>query len=150
MAKPRQDEKTGLVIHTLNVPYELSQKIRRMAAASGATMTQIMVDAIADFLNRGAVHELDDRFSIRIDRLSRGNQRIEREVGFIAEALGAFVQHQLTLVAHQPPFQAETAKLGRLRYEAFLEVVSRRIAQSMRKGSAHEEQAQEKHGESAG
>jgi predicted transcriptional regulator len=138
MTELRDDRRDRLVMHRLNIPYDLSQKIRRLAAASGATMTQIIVDSVADFLSRGAAHELDERFALRLDRLSRGNQRMEREVVFIAEALGAFVQHQLTLVAHQPAFDVETAKLGRLRYEALLEIVSRRIARSRQVGASKE------------
>ena len=45
-----------------------------------------------------------------------------------AEALGTFVQHQLTLLAHQPPFDQETGQLGLKRYRAFVEMVGRRLA----------------------
>jgi hypothetical protein len=54
--------------------------------------------------------------------------RIEEKVDTLAEALATFVQHQLTLVAHQPPFDRETALLGRKRFEAFVDLVGRRRA----------------------
>jgi hypothetical protein len=38
------------------------------------------------------------------------------------------VQHQLTLVAHQPPFEPQTGQLGLQRYRAFVETVGRRLA----------------------
>jgi hypothetical protein len=53
---------------------------------------------------------------------------LERKVEFVAEALGTFVQHQLTLLAHQPPFDQETGQLGLKRYRAFVEMVGRRLA----------------------
>lgn len=39
-----------------------------------------------------------------------------------------FVQHQLTLVAHQPQFDEETATLGRERYARLIDIVERRMA----------------------
>jgi hypothetical protein len=53
---------------------------------------------------------------------------LEQKLDFLAEALGTFVQHQLTLVAHQPPFEPETSQLGLQRYRAFVEIVGRRLA----------------------
>ena len=67
-------------------------------------------------------------FSARLDRASIADERIERKLDFVAEALGTFVQHQLTLVAHQPPFEHETGQLGLTRYRAFIDLVGRRLA----------------------
>jgi hypothetical protein len=67
-------------------------------------------------------------FSTRLDRASRADERIERKLDFLMEALGTFVQHQLTLVAHQPPFEHEAGQLGLQRYRAFIETVGRRLA----------------------
>ena len=67
---------------------------------------------------------------MRLDRLSRGQERLERQLGIVAEALGVFVQHQLTVLAHQPQFDEETGKLGMKRYRAFIEFVGRRLAAS--------------------
>jgi hypothetical protein len=53
---------------------------------------------------------------------------MERKLDFVAEALGTFVQHQLTLDAHQPPFEHETGLLGLKRYRAFIDTVGRRLA----------------------
>ena len=65
---------------------------------------------------------------MRLDRLSRGQERLERQIGIVAEALGVFVHHQLTLLAHQPQFDEETGKLGLKRYRAFIDFVGRRLA----------------------
>lgn len=42
--------------------------------------------------------------------------------------VGVFVQHQLTLVAHQPTFDPETGRLGRERYGQLIDLVERRMA----------------------
>ena len=46
----------------------------------------------------------------------------------LTETLGLFVQHQLTLVAHQPRFDEETRLLGLKLYDSFVEIVGRRMA----------------------
>ncbi|MDE8453425.1 hypothetical protein, partial [Klebsiella pneumoniae] len=55
-------------------------------------------------------------------------QRSEAMLGAIAEMLDLFVAHQLTLTAHQPPFDTETGQLGRQRYQQFIDQVARRLA----------------------
>lgn len=67
-------------------------------------------------------------FSARLNRLSTADERIERKLDFVAEALGTYVQHQLTLAAHQPPFDQETGQLGLKRYRAFIDFVGQRLA----------------------
>jgi len=42
--------------------------------------------------------------------------------------IGLFVRHQLTLTAHQPAFDAETQRLGRLRYDQFVKIVGQMLA----------------------
>jgi hypothetical protein len=53
---------------------------------------------------------------------------LEDRLTFLIELLGTYTQHQLTLSAHLPPFEPETARLGRARYEQLLEIVARRVA----------------------
>ena len=42
--------------------------------------------------------------------------------------LGLFVRHQLTLVAHQPPFDNDTARMARTRYLSFMKLVEQLLA----------------------
>ena len=39
-------------------------------------------------LERRAGHELDLRFGVRLDRMSRGQERLENKVDLLAEAFG--------------------------------------------------------------
>jgi hypothetical protein len=87
-----------------------------------------LTDAFRAWLERRAGNELDERFGLRLDRFSRAHERLGQKLDFLAEALGTFVQHQLTLVAHQPPFEPETSQLGLQRYKSFVELVGRRLA----------------------
>jgi hypothetical protein len=114
--------------HQFYLPDELSEKLAAMAKEPGSSKTAILTDALRAWFERRAANELDERFGLRLDRINQANERLERKVEFVAEALGTFVQHQLTLLAHQPPFDQETGQLGLKRYRAFVEMVGRRLA----------------------
>lgn len=113
--------------HTFRLPESLSRQLRALTEEPGSSRNQIVIDALSDFLDRGARSEIDERYAIRLDRMSRQLARLERRVVFVSEALGLFIQHQLTLTAHDQPFEAATAHLGRRRYEAFLQLVWKRM-----------------------
>jgi hypothetical protein len=127
--------------HDFDLPEELSDRLRAMTRKPGSSITQIAIDALTAYLDRGAANELDARFAVRLDRQSASIDRLDRRISFIAEALGTFIQHQLTLVAHQGPFEPETAALGRRRYQAFIELVGRRIAQAASNANARHDPA---------
>lgn len=116
------------VVHQFKFPAEISDRLHEASKEPGASMTRIVVDAVTEYLEKGASSFDDTRYFLRLDRITRGQGRIEKRLVFLVEALGVFIQHQLTMVAHEPPFEPETAKLGRLRYEAFLDLVSARVA----------------------
>ena len=120
--------KTFKTRHQFYLPDDLSEKLDAIAAEPGSSKTAILTDAFRAWLERRGATELDERFGLRLDRLSRADEQLSRKLDFVAEALGTFVQHQLTLSAHQPPFDPETGQLGLQRYRAFVEMVGRRLA----------------------
>lgn len=120
--------KTFKTRHQFYLPDDLSEKLESLAAEPGSSKTAILSDAFRAWLERRGATELDERFGLRLDRLSRADEELSRKLDFVAEALGTFVQHQLTLTAHQPPFEPETGQLGLQRYRAFVEMVGRRLA----------------------
>jgi hypothetical protein len=117
----------------MNLPEDLAKALQNIASLQQVTMSQICVDALADFFARGAMPAMDERYAFRLDRLSQAQHRIENRMTFLIELLGVFAQHQLTLSAHLPAFEPETARLGRARYEQLLELVARRVADGGRK-----------------
>jgi hypothetical protein len=123
--------KTRKCRHQFFLPEPLSERLEALAAKPGASKTSIMTEAFTGWLDRRAAHELDDRFGGRLDRHSRSADRMERKLNFLAETLGLFVRHQLTLTAHQPAFDAETQQMGQLRYDAFVKLVGRLAARSV-------------------
>jgi predicted transcriptional regulator len=120
--------KTFNTRHQFYLPDDLSQALDRLCASSGSSKTAVLTEGLKAVLERRAGHELDQRFGGRLDRISRGQKRLEGKLDLLAEAFGTFVQHQLTMVAHQPPFDEETRQLGLKRYQKFINLVGRRMA----------------------
>ena len=114
--------------HQFYLPDDLSKALDELASRPGASKSAVLTEALRAWLDRKAGHEFDQRFGPRLDRQQRTTQRIEATLNIVAEVLDLFVQHQLTLVAHQPPFDQETGQLGLKRYRAFLDQVGRRLA----------------------
>jgi len=114
--------------HQFYLPNDLSEKLDALAAKPGASKTTILTDALRAWIDRKSVNELDERFAPRLDRQQRLLQRLETTLNITAEVLDLFVQHQLTIVAHQPAFDQETGQLGIKRYRAFMDQVGRRLA----------------------
>jgi hypothetical protein len=120
--------KTFKTRHQFYLSDDLSEKLEALAAEPGSSKTAILTEAFRAWLDRRGATEFDERFGVRLDRLSRADEHLGKKLDFVAEALGTFVQHQLTLVSHQPPFDTETGQLGLQRYRAFVEMVGRRLA----------------------
>jgi len=119
--------KTSKIRHQFYLPDELSSKLDALASKPGSSKTTILTDALRAWIDRKAANELDERFAPRLDRQLRVSQRTETTLNIVAEVLDIFVQHQLTIVAHQPPFDAETGQLGLKRYRALMDQVARQL-----------------------
>lgn len=122
--------KTLKTRHQFYLPDDLSKALNELASRPGASKSAVLTDALRAWLDRTAGNELDQRFGPRLDRQQRTSQRIEATLNIVAEVLDLFVQHQLTIVAHQPSFDQETGQLGLKRYRAFLDQIGRRLAAS--------------------
>ncbi len=122
--------KTFKTRHQFYLPDDLSAKLDALTASPGTSKTQILTDALSAWLERKGVQELDQRFGPRLDRQNRTTERVERKVDALTEMLGIFVRHQLTLVAHQPPFDSDTARLGRTRYLSFMKLVEQQLSRT--------------------
>lgn len=131
------------VRHQLFLAADLSEKLEALAAKPGASKSAILADAVAAWLNRRGSLELDDRFGLRLNRISAQLNRIERDGQVLLESLALFVRYQLTVTAPlSEPDQAARA-VGRDRFQAFVDQVGRQIASGGRTlgGEADEEEA---------
>ena len=99
--------------HQLFLDADLSEKLEALAAKPGASKSAILADAVAAWLNRRGSHELDDRFGLRLNRISAQLNRIERDQQVVLESLGLFVRYQLTVTAPLPEADQAARAVGR-------------------------------------
>ena len=126
--------------HQLFLPKPLSDRLEALAAKPGATKSAILVDAVTAWLNRRGASELEDRFAIRLDRMSQAIGRIDHESHVILETLALFIRFELAI---QTPL-AENDQAGRAlaakRFEAFVTQVGRQVGAGRRTLGALPEQ----------
>lgn len=120
--------KRSKIRHQLFLDADLSEKLEALAARPGASKSAILADAVAAWLNRRGAQELDDRFGLRLNRISAQINRIERDGQVLLESLALFVRYQLTVTAPLPEPDPAARAIGRDRFQAFVDQVGRQIA----------------------
>ncbi|TPG18754.1 CopG family transcriptional regulator [Sphingomonas koreensis] len=115
--------------HQLFLARRVSDRLEALAAKPGASKSAILADAVTAWIDRRGNNELDDRFGLRLDRMSAALARIERDGNVLLETLALFVRYELAI--HAP--LAENDRAGRAmaakRFEAFVQQVGRQIAE---------------------
>jgi predicted transcriptional regulator len=114
--------------HEFNLDEDLSERLTGLATKPGGSKTAIMTDALKAYLDRRAAHELDERFRVRLDKLSLQLGRIGRDQQVIAETLALLVRFQILATAPVPEADHAARAVAQERFKSFLEQVSRRVA----------------------
>ena len=116
------------VRHQLFLPKLISDRLEKLAAGPGVCKSGILADAVVAWLDRRGASELDDRFGLRLDRLSAALARLERNDQIVTETLALFIRYMLAV---QPPLAQNDAAgraLAAKRFEAFVAQVGRQLA----------------------
>lgn len=114
--------------HHLYLDDELTEQLEALAAKPGSSKSAIVSDALRAFIARRGASEIDERLKVRLDRVSRQLNRIERDQQILLESLALFVRYYLTVTAPLPEADQEAARaLGQERFQAFIDQVGRRI-----------------------
>lgn len=118
--------------HQLFLPKPISDRLEALATKPGASKSAILTDAVTAWLNRRGASELEDRFALRLDRMTSAIGRLERDGHVQLETLALFVRYELAI---QAPL-AENDQAGRAiaakRFEAFIAQVGRQVAAGRR------------------
>ncbi|WP_066793647.1 CopG family transcriptional regulator [Sphingomonas soli] len=116
------------VRHQLFLPRPVSDRLEAIAAKPGASKSAILADAVTAWLDRRGKSELDDRFGLRLDRLTASLGRTERHNHIVLETLALSIRYQLSI--HAPLAENDVAgrAKARERFEAFVAQVGRQIA----------------------
>lgn len=120
--------KLSKVRHQLFLATDLSERLEALAAKPGASKSAILSDAVEAWLNRRGSLELDDRFGLRLNRMSTQLNRIERDQQVLLESLALFVRYQLTVTAPLPEPDTAARAVGRDRFQAFIDQVGSQMA----------------------
>lgn len=128
------------VRHQLFLPKPLSDRLEALAARPGASKSAILVDAVTAWLNRRGASELEDRFAIRLDRLTQVIGRVDRDAHVILETLALFIRFELAIQTPLAENDHAGRALGAKRFEAFVTQVGRQVSTGRRTLSATPEQ----------
>jgi len=120
------------VRHQFYLSEPLSERLEALAARPGVSKSAILGDALEAWLNRRGASELDDRFGLRLDRLTRAIDKVGRDGEIALETLALFVRYELAI--HPPLAENDHAgrAMARERFNAFVQQVGRQIAAGQR------------------
>jgi hypothetical protein len=118
--------------HQLFLSPALTERLEALAAKPGASKSAILADAVDAWLDRKGSSELDDRFGLRLDRITTALGRIERNEHVLLETLSLFVRYMLAINAPLADNDQAGRALGRQRFEAFLAQVGKQVGSGRR------------------
>lgn len=120
------------VRHQLFLPKAISDRLEVLAAKPGASKSAILADAVTAWLNRRGASELEDKFALRLDRMTKAIGRVERDGQILLETLALFVRYELAIHAPLAENDAAGRALAAKRFEAFIAQVGRQLASGRR------------------
>ncbi len=118
--------------HQLFLPKPVSDRLEALAARPGASKSAILVDAVTAWLNRRGASELEDRFALRLDRLTQAIGRVDRDTYVILETLALFIRFELAIQTPLAENDQAGRALGAKRFEAFVTQVGRQVSTGRR------------------
>ena len=111
----------------------VAERLALAAKRPGANKSAIVDAALDRFLNPERDTSGDAALVRRLDRVNRQLDRVDRDVGIVAETLALYVRYHLTITPPLPLADQEAARaLGRDRFEMFVAQVGRRVASGNR------------------
>ena len=120
------------VRYQLFLPKDVSDRFEALAARPGATKSSILAAALTAFLNRGGASELEQKFAIRLGRISDQLARIERDGHVQLESLALFIRYMLTVNAPLAEEDEVARAIGRDRFNAFVARVGQQLGTGRR------------------
>ena len=128
------------VRYQLFLPKAVATRFEQLAAAPGASKSKLLAAAVDAWLNRRGASELDERFALRLDRISNQLGRIERDGHVGIESLALFIRYMLTVNAPLAEEDEVSRAIGRDRFAAFVTRVGQQLAGGRRSFVAEEAQ----------
>lgn len=124
--------KTHRIRHQFLLEPELSEKLDNLSRDPSTTKSAVVAQAVEAFIERRGENELDRRYGVRLDRLSRDLGHVRRDADMMLESLALFIRFSITLHAHTPVPDRATQAIAQERFDKFVEQVGRQIASGKR------------------
>ena len=124
--------KSDQIRYQLFLPQTLSERFEQLAAAPGVSKSRLLASAVEAWLDRRGTDELEERFAIRLDRISNQLGRIERDGHVSLESLGLFIRYMLTVNAPLAEEDEVARAIGRDRFAAFVTRVGQTLGSGRR------------------
>jgi hypothetical protein len=108
---------------------DMMAQLTELADRKDQPKSLIAEAAILSFLTPDDGDRREAVVTRRLDLLTRQGERLERDLSIVAEAVALFIRFWLTVTPPLPQSaQAAAQATGRGRFESFLEVLGRRLA----------------------
>ncbi|CDX37947.1 CopG family transcriptional regulator [Mesorhizobium sp. LCM 4577] len=120
--------KSHRIRHQFLLEPELSEKLDNLSRDPSTTKSAVVAKAVEAFIERRGENELDRRYGVRLDRLSRDLAHVRHDTEMILESLALFIRFLITLHAHTPVPDRATQAIAQDRFDKFVEQVGRQIA----------------------
>lgn len=122
--------KSKLIQTKVFLPPDLVRELEQRSKRLNLHKSELARQAIASFLAADAPDRLESALAKRLDRLSRGQERIERDLQIANEAQALFIRAWLAATPSAPDGAARAAMetKGRERYVGFVAALGRRVA----------------------
>jgi hypothetical protein len=119
--KPRK------IRHQLFLSAEDSDRLSRMAGATGRARSDILQEAFAAYLLRRNAPSKEEGFEAALARLERRAERVQRNVGLQWEILARLMRHQMQFASGLPrPERSQLASANEA-FERILRELSERL-----------------------
>ncbi len=113
---------------TFRLDAELVRLVAERARQRRVTRTEVVEAALASLLSADHEERLEAALTKRIDKLTRGLERLEWNLDLSNEAFALFVRFWLTSTAPIPDSAMPAAQAsGRKRWESFVDSLGRRM-----------------------
>lgn len=106
----------------------VTAQLEELAKAPGGSKSAIVADALRLYFRHRGGTEHEAAIRLRLDRLSRHNDRLSRQIDVLTESLTIFVKGYLIQTTHLPDPDAAAMAKGAERFAAYIAAVGRNIA----------------------
>jgi predicted transcriptional regulator len=113
--------------HQFFLPKEESDRVGRIAAATGRSRSDLLREALGAYLSRRNAPSKEDGIEAALTRLERRAERVQRNVGLQWEILARLMRHQLQVASGLPRPDSSNLAAARAAFEQMLDEISERL-----------------------